>query len=170
MNLDPSTLIAPLVGQRCWNVKPGYGTFLTLEFGKPQEEFLGPIKCNSKIPKVRALLAKRHVFVHGEWHLWIYCCRWRVLVNDELVGFSDLEGSTKEWMQKAADALEGKTLTEVTLNPQRGTSIFTFSENTQLETEPYDESEQWELFMPDGFVLCYEANGTLRRVHKDEPC
>jgi hypothetical protein len=116
----------PLLGLPCWGVKSGYGTFLTLEFGEPREHIFGPLKSDSKNSKVRELLAKRQVFVHGEWHLWIYCCRWRVLVGDEVVGFSDLDGSTKDWMEKAAVALEGKTLVDVSLDPQRVTSASRF--------------------------------------------
>jgi hypothetical protein len=170
MSLDYKTLFAPIIGLPCWNVKPGYGTFLTLEFGEPIEHVREPIESDSKNARVRELLAKRHVSVHGEWHLWIYGCRWRVFVGEQVVGYSDLEGSTKYWMENAAVTVDGKTLTAVALDPQRVTSVFTFSEDTRLETEPYDdESEQWNLYMPDGYVLCFEADGSLTWVHEDDP-
>lgn len=66
-------------------------------------------------------------------------------------------------MENAAVTLDGKTLTAVALDPQRVTSVFTFSGNTRLETERYDdESEQWNLYMPDGYVLCLRRTGALR--------
>jgi hypothetical protein len=58
-----------IYGKSCWNVKPGYGSFFTLEFGKPHLEVCEPTVANKAVPrKVRRLLARRNVFVHGEWH------------------------------------------------------------------------------------------------------
>ena len=48
----------------------------------------------------------------------------------------------------------------VTMEPSRGTSVFIFDLGSRLETMPYDQdSTQWMLFEPDGYVYCYRADG-----------
>jgi len=64
-----------IYGKPCGNVKPGHSSFLTLEFGLPHLEVREPIVARKGAsPRVQKVLARRNVFVHGEWHLWIYCC------------------------------------------------------------------------------------------------
>src|ERR1700735_2388995 len=94
-----------LYGEPCWNVKPRYGSSFTLEFGRPHLDVREPTAANKDASKkVRRLLARRSVFVHGEWHLWIYSCAWEVLSNGRHVG----NGSAKRSMRRAADFLDGQ--------------------------------------------------------------
>lgn len=160
----------PLKGLPCWNVKPGYGSFLTLEFGEPELHIREPIDAPKCRPKVRKLLARRSVVVHGQWHLWIYCCEWEVVTNRKVVGHSDLEGSTKKWIQRAADELNGQKLTGFRINPKRGSSTFEFDMGSRLNTKPYNKrSDQWLLYEPDGRVLTYLADGHYSRDPGDRP-
>src|SRR5208283_5748606 len=98
-----------IYGKPCWNVKPGYGSFFTLEFGKPHLHVYEPVVASKDSSrKLRKLLARRDVFVHGEWYLRIESCAWEVLSNGRHVG----NGSTKRSMRRAADLLNGQKLTK----------------------------------------------------------
>jgi hypothetical protein len=107
-------VFSEVYGHPCWDVKPGYGSFLTLEFGKPHLDVREPIIANKDASlRVRRHLARRSIFVHGEWHLWIYCCAWEVLFNGRHIG----NGSTKLGMQRAAKVLDGQKLVQFFLRP-----------------------------------------------------
>jgi hypothetical protein len=155
----------PVYGLPCWNVRPGYGSFLTLEFGEPHLEVHEPRPSRAGASqRVNHFLARRHVFVHGEWHLWIYCCRWAVYRDGKRIGHSNLDGTSKRPIRRAAEELDGQKLVSVTVDPSRGASTFIFDLGARLDTEPYEaESVQWLLYQPDGRVLTYRADGCYRR-------
>jgi hypothetical protein len=164
------TSFEPLIGLPCWNVKPGYGSFLTLEFGEPELDIREPIHAPKCRQKVRKRLARRSVVVHGRWHLWIYCCEWQVITKGKVVGHSDLAGSTKKWIKRAADELNGQKLTGFRIKPKRGSSTFEFDMGSSLQTKPYNKrSNQWLLYEPDGRVLTYRADGRFSHHPGDLP-
>src|SRR5216684_6300764 len=59
-------MVDTLVGKTPWGLRRGVGTFLTMEFGA-------------------AMSDSREKFVHGEWHLWLYNCVWRMEERDKIV-------------------------------------------------------------------------------------
>ncbi len=76
---------SPIYGSPCWNVKPGHGSFLTLEFGQPRIEFHEPRAVNySRSLRLKQHHARRRVIIHGEWYLWIYCCYWNFFSTGRL--------------------------------------------------------------------------------------
>jgi hypothetical protein len=156
-----------IYGKPCWNVKPGLGSFLTLEFGLPHLEVREPIVASkSASPKVQRLLARRNVFVHGEWHLWIYCCNWEVLTKDKRIA----DSSTKARIRLAADVLDGQKLVRFSLDPKSVQCAFKFDLGATLRTVPYDkDSEQWSLYTPKQRVLTLFADRRYRCVHSDLP-
>lgn len=156
-----------LYGKPCWNVKPGHGSFLTMEFGEPHLEIREPIVAGADAsPDVREDLARRRVYVHGDWHLWIYCCDWQVFCGQKRIG----DSSTKANMLPAADFLDGQALLNVSVSPCDARSIFEFDLGGRLETQPYDhESEQWMLFEPSHDVLTVRADGRYRYMRSDVP-
>src|ERR1017187_8707670 len=78
-----------IYGKSCWDVKPGYGSFLTFEFGQPHLVVREPIAASTSAPaKVREALARSQVYPRGEWHLWIYCCDWEVFSKGKPIGDS----------------------------------------------------------------------------------
>ena len=156
--LDPvfGRVFRKLYNLPCWNVKPGYSSFLTFEFGQPHLRIDEPRKPKGEVsPRVRKLLARRRIYVHGDWHLWIYCCDWGVFESGKIVG----DCSSKSRIQKAAWALDGQKLVAVTIVPRGTRSIFEFDLGGRLETRPYDRrSEQWMLYCPSGRVLTFRAD------------
>ena len=156
--LDPifRRVFRRLYGLPCWNVKGGYGGFLTFEFGQPHLHVDEPHEPRGEVSlRMRRLFAHRHVYVRGDWHLWIYCCDWFVYESGKLVG----ECSSKSRIQRAAWALDGQKLIAVSIIPRGTHSIFEFDLGGRLETKPYDrKSEQWMLFDPSGRVLTFRAD------------
>ncbi len=154
----------PLYGKPCWNAKHGHGSFLTFEFGDPHLEIDEPQEPKPTwSPKVQKQFSRRHVWVRGQWHLWIYCCNWRVTSGSELIG----ESSTVELMNAAASQLDGHKLVLVSADQASSQWRFDFDLGGCLETWPYpaeaDRSdrilEQWNLYEPSGYVLTVRADG-----------
>jgi hypothetical protein len=165
------TRFLPLYGLPCWNVRPGYGSFLTIEFGEPHLKIREPHRASQEAsPQVQRLFARRKVVVRGAWHLWIYCCQWQVCTGKRRIGHSALETSSRRPIQCAARELDGQQLVHVELEPGRGSSRFSFDLGSWLETTPYDaQSEQWLLYEPSGMVLTYRADGCYCYQPGDTP-
>jgi hypothetical protein len=155
-----------LLGLPCWGVKRGFGTFMTLEFGDPQLHILEPITATSASATVRRRLARRRVVVHGAWHLWIYCCDWRVGSGGRRVG----DSSSPRRIDAAARVLDGQKLLGITLRPRGARTRFIFDLGAVLETRPYDrKSEQWMLYTPTGEVLTFRADRHYSIAKADRP-
>jgi hypothetical protein len=146
-----------LYGIPCWSVRQGHGSFLTFEFGSPRQETGDVIE---RRPDDPTSYARRHVGMHGDWHLWIYCCGWRIAQDGNVLANSE---STRESITQACAVLEGQTLTEITFRPERGASRFKFDRGGKINTGPYDDelNVQWRLFCPDRRVLSYQSDGAF---------
>ena len=145
-----------LLGMPCWGVSRGFGSFLTLEFGSPHLVIRDPMPTTAGgSARVRRLLARRSVRVRGRWHLWIYCCEWRVLAKGKVVG----DWTTTRRIERAVRELNGQKLKGVTVGRRGARTHFAFDLGAELETKPYDRtSEQWLLYEPDGRVLAWRAD------------
>jgi hypothetical protein len=167
----------PICGKPCWEVKQGHGSFLTLEFGTPKL-FVGEVRerpRKRRLVKIWKSVSPRQVFVHGEWHLWIYCCEWKLTLGLGRLANVHSE-SSKRQIAAALRILNGQDLTKVSINPKAGSSIFEFDLGGKLTTkrkkdlntvgEPY---ENWMLFEPSGHVLTYRADGKYSWHRADEP-
>ena len=145
-----------LHGKACWGVKRGYGSFLTLEFGKPRlfiREPQAPPADASR--RVRTGLERRLVRVHGQWHLWIYCCEWVVRKGDVVIG----DWSSARRIDRAAQFLDGQKLSSAAVRPRGSRTRFEFDLGGVLETKPLDRTrEQWLLYEPSGKVLALRAD------------
>ena len=111
-----------LLGQQAWWVRRGQGSFLTMEFGRP-------------VPP-----AKFGEVAHGEWHLWLYGCAWRL---DEPVK-----------IEKVIQRLEGRALQSFDLQPPALDAVITFEEQLLLRlfSVNTEEMESWMLFTPDKVI------------------
>jgi hypothetical protein len=154
-----------IYGKPCWGVRAGYGSFLTMEFGKPHLEVREPIVASKDASvQVRKELVRRGVFVHGEWHLWIYCCDWEVLSKGKRIG----DSSTKLKVRRAADCLDGQKLTRFSMSHRNVQCVFEFDLGATLRTRAYDkESEQWFLYEPSQKVLSLWADGGYKHIRSD---
>lgn len=165
MNQDFKKALYGILGKPCWNVKPGLGSFLTLEFGKPRLVVREPTPARKRLsPKVRDLLTRRQVDVHGEWHLWVYHCDWEVRRWGKVVA----DSSAKLLIRRAANLLNGQRLIRFSILPDSVQSVFAFDLGARLTTYPYDKkSEQWMIFNPAQKVLSLRADGRYKYVRSD---
>src|SRR5579864_8629775 len=102
---DVEILFRPLIGQRAWGTKLGWGSFVTIEFGPRR-------------------LQHRHY--HGDWHLWLYQCDWTL--NSETHEMANSE-SKKGLMQAAIDNLNDRELLDISFDEQQMSTEFVFEGN-----------------------------------------
>ena len=157
----------PLYGRPCWGVEQGYGSFLTFEFDAPKLKILEPREFLYIISdKLRVRTLRRSAYVHGEWHLWIYCCARAIRLNGKQLAHWELASLR---IERAVGVLNGQALTKVSPGPG-GRWVFDFDLGGSLLTWPYDEeSEQWMLYQPSGEVLTVRADGYFKQQRSDEP-
>lgn len=167
----------PVLGLPCWWVKPGLGSCLTMEFGTPQLMVLEPGEPSANASEgAKRLSIRRKVYPRGDWHLWIWCCKWQITERSSIVGDSELEESVEE----ATRVLNGQRLVGVRRGEQIGTWHFSFDLDSTLSTQPFDSTagdeeaddedlEQWLLYEPNGLVLTALASGKLVREPGDKP-
>lgn len=162
---DFQKIFSNLYGKPCWQVRPGYGSFLTLEFGKPHLE-IRDIRADAKSRSSPTKLGRRSVVVHGDWHLWICCCEWDVRNRQRLVG----DSSKKSRVQSASNFLDGQKLTRFSIAPKTFECAFHFDLGAVLRTRPYDRhSDQWLLYEPSHRVLVLRADGYYKYARSDAP-
>jgi hypothetical protein len=139
-----------VLGTRPWRVKPGVGSFLTLEFG----------------PKIRA-----HHHFHGKWHLWIYLSNWWLFHRDRQLVDSDAD---RKRVTIAIRRLEEETLSNVDFEPGTQKTTFCFND-FRLVVSPADylgdtdkRDHYWLLFMPNNEVLTVGPSG-IQVEHAETP-
>jgi hypothetical protein len=148
------TFTAPIVGLPAWEVKRGYGSFLTFDFGEPR------LKLHEWQAKEGGL--RRSAYVTGAWRLWIYCCNWKALDGNKQLASSE---DTDDIISKAADSMNGQKLLRVSVDPGSGRSTIAFDLGGSLETWPYDDGEndkQW-MILTETEVFAYRADGQYMR-------
>lgn len=139
-----------MLGLPAWGVKQGHGSFLTFEFGPPKLEVT-----ERKSPR-KGL--RRFAYVHGRWHLWIYCCHWRALQDGAQLAWSEDDGQV---IARATATLNAQKSIDLRVAPDDGRSIFTFDLGGAIETWPYGDDptdEQW-IILTDTESFAYRADG-----------
>lgn len=138
-NKEIQDLFEPLIGQKAWGGKIGWGSFVTIEFGTKH--------------------LQEHHF-HGDWHLWVYQCDWELRSGERLLANSE---SKKRIMQLAVDNLNENELTDFSFDVRQMLSSLTFGRQLRLSCKPYPDAtpdeECWMLFMPDRQVASLRASG-----------
>jgi len=126
--------INPMLGKKAWGVSLGEGSFITIEFGIP-------------VPS-----EEDQEQIHGEWHLWIYCCSWRLEQGEEILAASE---DSQSKLEEAVKTLECLTLYSVELLPPAWDTILNFEQQVILRLfSVYSEDyEHWILFTPNGDVI-----------------
>lgn len=148
----------PVFGRPCWQVQQGYGSFLTLEFGQPHLKVRNPEAPQpGDSPKIRRMKERRIARVYGDWHLWIYCCDWKIVQDGKEAAHSESAGAR---IRRAARDLDGQMLQQVVVIPRDGKTQFRFDLGGTLYTWPTDrKQEQWLLYEPSGQVLTMRGDG-----------
>jgi hypothetical protein len=157
----------PAVGKPCWLVKRGHGSFVTMEFGEPQVEVSGPYLRRVFIEGAPQRSPRRSAFVRGDWHLWIYCCRWSLTLEGIQLGHQESDATT---MNRALAVLNGQILTAVQIEPDSRTT-FCFDLGCTFLTYPAPAgtyrgkpTEQWFWYGRSGPVAVVRDNGTYALI------
>ncbi|MFC7053059.1 hypothetical protein ACFQI3_10210 [Hansschlegelia quercus] len=156
-----TTAFEPLIGVPCWRVERVQGSILSLQFGTPRLSVREPYVSTSSSAKVRQVAARRLVKPVGEWNLLVFCCHWRVVTSTGEVLAED--ESPDEQIEASARVIDGQKLAAFALDAPSRQATFSFDLGATLSAWPYEanEEEQWSLYLPDGRVLTYRADGYL---------
>lgn len=149
-----------MIGHPAWGAKQGYGSFLTIEFGEPE------LKIKEWHSERRGL--QRQAYVEGQWHIWIYCCEWRVSADSQPIAWSE---DARDVIARATAILDGQKLTKISVSTSVGRSQFEFDLGGLLETWPVGDdpaTEQWFIYGPDA-VFGYRADGQFSLRPADTP-
>ncbi|WP_144097713.1 hypothetical protein [Croceicoccus sediminis] len=155
-----SAFISPMLGLPAWGAKQGHGSFLTFEFGMPKVEIVERRSADKGL--------RRDAHIHGQWHLWIYCCHWRALKDGDQLAWSE---DDQALIGRATAMLNGQKLIEMHVDPDTGRSAFTFDLGGSLETWPYGDDpkeEQWTI-QTDTEAFAYRADGLYSCGPSDTP-
>jgi hypothetical protein len=125
--------IASLIGYQAWGVSLGIGSFLTLEFGKP-------------------VVSKKSQSLHGEWHLWVYCCAWRLEESNSILTASE---DPRSKIERNIQRLNKLRLLSTQIFFPAWDATFQFEQQVILRLFAIhsEECEHWMLYTPDGNVL-----------------
>jgi hypothetical protein len=156
-------LMHPALGNPCWLVKHGHGSFVTMEFGQPRVEISGPELMRVHIEGAPERSPRRSAFVCGDWHLWIYCCRWMLTLNGIQLAEDESDDIT---MDRALGVLNGQILTAASIEPGSQTT-FSFDLGCSFTTYPApagtygdEPAEQWKWYTRPGPVVAVRDDGT----------
>jgi len=133
---------AKIIGLKARNVLLGYGSFITMDFGK---DIIIEVETNKGIDK----------FPRGEWHLWIYMTAWRI--DEKMMPIAGCEDS-RVTIEKALKKIENKKLINVDIRNHAFDMKIEFENDIiinlfTLYTEKDSDSENWMLFTPEKKVL-----------------
>lgn len=138
-----------LVGVRAWSSWVGIGTPLAIELGGRLISSAGGVR--------------------GEFSLWVYGGAWMIRRDDRVVATSDDE---RPVMESAAQGLCGMQITAIALSIDGLALRVELDGSTVLTVVPWPEldltMERWQLFLPDGFVVCSGPGPLLRLERADE--
>lgn len=157
----------PLHGRPCWGVRTGHANNLTLEFGDPHLEVREPKRSESPSPRVRRLLARRRVFVHGAWHLWVRSADWSLRLRGGRTTTSAAPDPS------VVAELDGEALVSCAVHPRTLRMVLRFDLGAALTvTRPAaaeDDDELWSLYLPRRTVLTLRADGRYCHGRSDAP-
>lgn len=117
----------------------GYGTFITMDFGKDIEIVFNTKKGIEK-------------FTRGEWHLWINDCAWRIDKEGKpIIGSND----DRKKINKKILILKNKILKNIEILSNIFDAKISFEKGIELTlfANTTEEAEHWMLFTPDRKVL-----------------
>ncbi|MGB6431700.1 MAG: hypothetical protein WBF06_14025 [Candidatus Acidiferrales bacterium] len=149
-NAEIMEIVSTLKGKAPWGVRLGHGSFVTMEFGDPDPRAGGRV-------------------IHGEWHLWLYMCNWRIEAKHRIFAGSNDDRKAIEATlgDLSFDSIESIDVIQPSLDLsiqfRSGIRILTFSSSSD-----HDE-EEWKLFTPGGKCLLAYGDGTYEYARSDEP-
>jgi hypothetical protein len=142
-------IVRTLIRQRPWRLKLGVGSFVTIEFGKPEANPSGLVR-------------------HGEWHLWLYMCNWKLKRTGKAL--ADSQGDRTS-IESVFQNLELGSVKEVRIPRSSVDLQIEFDSGVNLwttSTSKRDKVEQWMLFTPERKCLSAFGNQSYEYAPIDE--
>ena len=150
----------PLIGQLVWSVRRGVGTSLTMEFGNPHLSIREPISIAQGSDRVRSDLARRRVFIVGDWHLWIQYGNWAVHMPNASLNSNDKVGTA---LDKSLELLDGQRLQSADSIVGSATLILRFDGEAAVTVSPAEDIQDtlWSLHLWSGDIVTCDFDGSL---------
>ena len=133
-------IFEPLISRKVTSAELGYGSFITIGFGK-----------NVEFEITRR--GKKEILSMPEWYLWTYMCSWEIEVDGEPLICSDDERSE---IEESIKCLESRKLIGVEVLSDFYDMRLTFEGGIVLllSSDNSDTDDiQWRLYTPDEKVL-----------------
>jgi hypothetical protein len=149
----------PLLGQLVWSIRKDESS-LTMEFGTPFLSVREPVVASSEAStKVERILARRRVFVQGEWHFWLRDCEWEISAARYSISRRDIGNLTTDQLQE----LDGQVLQSVENGRLPDSLSFRFDLGAELQIWPLvgAEDDRWSLHRRGGDIVVCQVNGEL---------
>jgi hypothetical protein len=150
-----------LLGQLAWSVCKGHGSFLTFEFGKPHITIREPVATSPGTSEtVRKNLARRRVFITGDWRLWIQNAHWEIETRYEKVNSDTFDAIN---LQDTLKELDGQRLVSISFCSGDGSCVLVFDLGTSLTLRPNAnvDDDQWSIHARDGSWITCGMDGSL---------
>lgn len=125
-------LFLQIVQMKPTRVKLGFGSFVTIDFGRD-------------IPEEVKTRQGTQIRYHGEWHVWIYQCAWQIDQNGMMLVHSE---SPKAAIESVLFNLANKTFTSFSLLNDFFDAELKF-EDMMFRLFHTKDGEQWMLFTPE---------------------
>jgi hypothetical protein len=158
-------VFGPLVGKWAWQVKRGYGSFLTMEFGNPHLEIREPrLVSADALRQVRENFQRRRVTVVGDWHLWIQYCDWEIRTANHSI--SSVITDNPYLIDECLDELNGQILTSATGGAEDVSSILQFDLGGIVQISPPSESPDgplWTLYQYNAATFALGSDGQVHQ-------
>jgi hypothetical protein len=152
-------IVAPFLGKPSWQVLWDDQTNLDLNFGAARLLIREPKQSDSPHPKVRALAARRQVTLRGEYWLWIYLARWKIVLRD---GRAATGASSARQRNIVCANLTGEKVIRIDVAPGNGATTFAFDLGAVLHVRrlsPTEPEDMWLLYFPNGYILAVRGDG-----------
>ncbi len=150
-----------VLGQLAWSVRKGHGSFLTFEFGQPRVTIREPVAASAGASEaVRKSLARRRVFISGDWQLWIQNAHWEIETRYEKVNSDTFDAVS---LQEALKELDGQRLLSVSADASDGSCVLGFDLGASLTLRPNAnvDDDQWSIHAADGSWITCGMDGSL---------
>jgi hypothetical protein len=135
-----------MVGRAAWAPTVGFGSFLTIDFGRVRKNSLGQDQ--------------------GEFHFWVYGAAWQIKVGAETIANSS---DSRETMMRAASTLKGAELSGYDFDTERFGLTLRFATGSDLLVTSLEDADMddWLLYLDDGTVVIAGPGGLTRESASD---
>lgn len=152
-----------LPGTEVWQATHGWLKHVAVLAATP-EDVCEPTLMPLFIEGAPAKAIGRYASIGGEWHLWVYCCEWSLMLEDVQLAHSESDNVT---MNRVLYLLIGQVLKAIDIDPADGRTRFTFGLGCSLLTYPAPSGiygnepvGQWKLLTRSGPCLAVREDGS----------